>query len=172
MFGAFVTLFLAASIAHAHPQAYGGNLAEVLTQNGYTKLVELVVAAGLADTVSNEGPFTVFAPTNAAIAALDPTLVQSLLDDTEKLRSVLLYHVVPGQVFSKDLSNNQIVNTAQGSSVKINIFKYHYTPVVKVNGVRVVQADLVARNGVIHGIEKVLIPPQPNPRPHHYSHRG
>lgn len=71
------------------------------------------------------GTFTIFAPTNAAFAALDPMLVDDLMADPELLKSVLLYHVVPGHVFSSDLSNDLVVETAQGSSLRVNIYNNH-----------------------------------------------
>jgi len=132
-----------------------GNLAEVLTAQGFTTLVDLVVKAGLADTVSNSGPFTVFAPTNEAFAALDPALVNSLVANPEELKKVLLYHVVPGNVPSSALSDNLSVDSAQGPALRFNL----PGNAVKVNDVSVTQADIAASNGVIHVIDQVLLPP-------------
>ncbi|XP_042882491.1 transforming growth factor-beta-induced protein ig-h3-like isoform X2 [Penaeus japonicus] len=140
------------------PPEEDGNLAEVLSAEGFSQLVDLVVTAGLAETVSNGGPFTIFAPTNKAFKALDPELVNSLLADTEKLKSVLLYHVVPGTVRSSDLSDGLMATTVQGEDLRINI----YGKVVIVNGVAVLRADLMAGNGVIHMVDQVLLPPENN----------
>ncbi|XP_071517494.1 transforming growth factor-beta-induced protein ig-h3-like [Panulirus ornatus] len=159
MAAATATVFLAICLAFTNAQA-SGNLVEVLSGNkDFSMLVDLVVKAGLADTVANGGPFTVFAPTNAAFANLDPALVDGLLADTEQLKSVLLYHVVPGRVLSSDLSNDLVVNSAQGSPLRVNIYENHGYQKVTVNGVRVVQPDLEASNGVAHVIDEVLLPP-------------
>jgi len=135
-----------------------GNLAEVLTAQGFTTLVDLVVKAGLADTVSNGGPFTVFAPTNEAFAALDPALVNSLVANPAELRKVLLYHVVAGNVPSSALSDDLSVDSAQGAALRINLPGNG----VYVNGVDVTEADIVASNGVIHEVDQVLIPASGN----------
>ncbi|XP_047472767.1 transforming growth factor-beta-induced protein ig-h3-like [Penaeus chinensis] len=132
-----------------------GNLAEVLTSEGFSQLVDLVVTAGLADTVSNGGPFTIFAPTNEAFQALDPELVKSLLADPEKLKSVLLYHVVPGTVLSSALSDGLMAASVEGGDLRVNIKSNRVT----VNDVAVTQADIPASNGVIHVIDQVLLPP-------------
>ncbi|ROT67403.1 hypothetical protein C7M84_014516 [Penaeus vannamei] len=132
------------------------NLAEVLTARGFTQLVDLVVTAGLADTVSNGGPFTIFAPTNKAFEALDPQLVNSLLADTEMLKNVLLYHVVSGRVVSSSLRDGMVADSVQGGPLRINVNRNG----VKVNDVAVTQADIMARNGVIHVIDQVLMPPE------------
>merc|ERR1712142_1014421 len=130
-----VTLMLAALLvpaqsgsAHSRYQQETRNLAEVASAAGFSTLVDLVVKAGLADTVSNGGPFTIFAPSNEAFQALDQELVNSLLSDTEKLKSVLLYHVVPGRVLSSDLSND-LVNSVQGAALRINLYQPSVTGV-------------------------------------------
>nr|XP_027225409.1 transforming growth factor-beta-induced protein ig-h3-like isoform X1 [Penaeus vannamei] len=135
-----------------------GNLAEVLTSQGFSQLVDLVVTAGLADTVSNGGPFTVFAPTNEAFQALDPELVKALLADPERLKDVLLYHVVPGAVLSSDLSDGLVATTAQGGDLRVNVNGNRVT----VNDVAVTQADIPASNGVIHVVDQVLLPAENN----------
>jgi len=145
--------------SHHQTRSYErGNLAQVLTDRGFSTLVDLVVKAGLADTVSNQGPFTVFAPTNEAFAALDPALVDSLVANPEALKNVLLYHVVPGTVKSTALSDDLAVASAAGASLRINLPKNAVT----VNGVNVIQADVEASNGVIHVVDQVLIPPSGN----------
>jgi len=137
-----------------------GNLAEELTEAGATTLVDLVVKAGLADTVSNGGPFTVFAPTNEAFAKLPTELVNTLTSDVELLKKVLLFHVVSGEVYSKDLSNDLSVNSVEGSPLRVNIYlkSKFYPGFVTVNGKRVSKADVKADNGVIHMVSDVIYP--------------
>jgi uncharacterized surface protein with fasciclin (FAS1) repeats len=122
----------------------------------HTTLVAAVQAAGLVDTLAGSGPFTVFAPTNAAFAALPAGTVESLLkpENRDQLVKVLTYHVVPGAVTSDQLAGKrQSVATVQGQSLHIDARRG-----VHVNSSRVVTADIVARNGVIHVIDKVLLP--------------
>lgn len=137
-----------------------GNLAEELTAAGATTLVDLVVKAGLADTVSTGGPFTVFAPTNEAFAKLPADLVNTLTSDVELLKKVLLFHVVSGEVYSKDLSNDLSVNSVEGSPLRVNIYlkSKFYPGFVTVNGKRVSKADVKADNGVIHMVSDVIYP--------------
>ncbi|XP_037795059.1 transforming growth factor-beta-induced protein ig-h3-like isoform X2 [Penaeus monodon] len=137
-----------------------GNLAEVLSAQGFTQLVDLVVAAGLADTVSSGGPFTVFAPTNEAFAAVDKATLDSLLANTEMLKSVLLYHVVPSSVYSPQLGDDLLVNTVEGKPVRINTAFSNGMGSITVNGVNISRTDIIAKNGVIHEVESVLMTPQ------------
>merc|ERR1712232_1087250 len=113
-------------------------------------------AAELVDALSAEGPFTVFAPTDDAFAALPPALVPCLLlpDNKGALTSILTYHVANGSVMSTDLSNGMEVPTLEGSIVTIDT-----TDGVKVNDATVVIADVSTDNGVIHAIDSVLVPP-------------
>jgi uncharacterized surface protein with fasciclin (FAS1) repeats len=115
-----------------------------------------VSAAGLVDTLKSDGPFTVFAPTNAAFAALPAGTVESLLlpENRDTLISILTYHVVPGAVTSDQLVGQRIdVATVQGDTVHIN-----GTHGVRVNDATVTTADIIASNGVIHVIDTVLLP--------------
>ncbi|MBU2980454.1 fasciclin domain-containing protein [Lentibacter algarum] len=118
-------------------------------------LVAAVQAAGLVDTLKSEGPFTVFAPTDEAFAALPAGTVEDLLkpENKDKLTAILTYHVVPGKVMSGDLSNNMMAKTAQGGDVTIMT-----EGGVTVNGANVVTADIAASNGVIHVIDAVILP--------------
>jgi uncharacterized surface protein with fasciclin (FAS1) repeats len=118
-------------------------------------LVAAVQAAGLVDTLKSEGPFTVFAPTDDAFAALPEGTVEELLkpENKDKLTSILTYHVVPGKVMSGDLSNNMMAATAQGGEVTIMT-----EGGVTVDGANVVQADIETSNGVIHVIDAVIMP--------------
>ena len=103
-----------------------GNLVEELTNNGASTLIDLAVQAGLADTLTSGGPFTVFAPTNAAFAALPSDLVASLTSDVELLKKVLLYHVVPGTVTSDQARNGASLKTVEGTSIMLNVYRKHY----------------------------------------------
>jgi uncharacterized surface protein with fasciclin (FAS1) repeats len=121
----------------------------------FTTLVAAVEAAGLVETLKGEGPFTVFAPTDDAFAALPEGTVESLLlpENKDQLIAILTYHVVPGKVMSTDLSNNMMAPTVQGSDVTIMT-----EGGVTVNGANVVTADIEASNGVIHVIDAVILP--------------
>jgi uncharacterized surface protein with fasciclin (FAS1) repeats len=123
----------------------------------FTTLVAAVQAAGLVDTLRGDGPFTVFAPTDAAFAALPAGTVDSLLANPDQLRQVLLYHVVAGEVLAADVVGLTSATTAQGSSVPIQVSG----STVRVGGANVVATDVMASNGVIHVIDAVLIPPTP-----------
>jgi transforming growth factor-beta-induced protein len=116
-------------------------------------LAAALAAADLVDTLQGLGPFTVFAPTDAAFAALPPGVLDALLADTDALRQVLLYHVVGARVLSGDLAAGP-VTTLQGNSVSVSL-----EGGVFVNSSQVVTADLQGLNGVIHVINEVLIPP-------------
>lgn len=119
-------------------------------------LVTAVKAAGLVDTLKGEGPFTVFAPTDAAFAALPSGTVEDLLkpENKEKLVAILTYHVVPGKVMSTDLSDDMMAKTVQGAEIKVDLDNG-----VMINEANVETADIAADNGVIHVIDKVILPP-------------
>ena len=119
----------------------------------FTTLVAAVQAAGLVDTLKGEGPFTVFAPTDEAFAALPEGTVEALLADPDALAAILTYHVVSGKVMSTDLSNNMMAATVNGAEITIMT-----EGGVMVNDANVVAADIEASNGVIHVIDKVIIP--------------
>ena len=119
----------------------------------FNTLVSAVQAAGLADTLKGDGPFTVFAPTDAAFAKLPAGTVESLLNDKEKLAQILTYHVVPGKVMSSDVTTGAVA-TVQGQSLNVVVDG----GAVKVNDAQVVQADVLASNGVIHVIDTVVLP--------------
>ena len=121
----------------------------------FTTLVELVQAAGLEETLRGEGPFTVFAPTDAAFAAVPAETLDALAADPAALESVLLYHVVPGRLIAALISDGKEVATAQGENV---LFSFA-DGVKKVNGATIVGKDIQAANGVIHVIDSVILPP-------------
>ena len=122
----------------------------------FNTLAAALGAAGLVDTLKGPGPFTVFAPTDDAFAALPAGTVDSLLEpgSKDKLTQILLYHVVSGRVMSSDLSEGMSAPTVQGSPVAISL-----RGGAKVGGASVTQADIEASNGVIHVIDKVILPP-------------
>jgi len=121
----------------------------------FNTLVAAVTAAGLTETLKGEGPFTVFAPTDAAFAKLPAGTVDELLqpENKAKLVKILTYHVVPGKVMSSDLQNGMMAKTVEGSEVTIKT-----QPEVMVGDARVTQADIGASNGVIHVIDSVIMP--------------
>merc|ERR1712106_1084381 len=137
-----------------------GNIAQELTAAGATTLVDFVVKAGLAETLSGPGPFTVFAPDNAAFSKLPADLVATLMGDVELLKKVLLFHVASGTVMSKDISNDITVDSVEGSPLRANVYlkSKYYDGFVTVNGKRVKKADIVADNGVIHMVTDVIYP--------------
>ncbi len=120
----------------------------------FSTLVAAVQAAGLVETLKGEGPFTVFAPTDEAFAALGTT-VEDLLkpENKDKLIAVLTYHVIAGEVMSTALIDDSTPATVQGSTVTVNLENG-----AMINDAKVVTADVDASNGVIHVIDKVLVP--------------
>jgi uncharacterized surface protein with fasciclin (FAS1) repeats len=128
----------------------------VVNSPAHTTLETAVIAAGLADDLSGEGPFTVFAPTDAAFAALPAGTLDALLaDPTGALADILLYHVLGAEVKSTDLSDGMTAVTLQGKKVKVTINQDG----VFINDAKVTVADIMADNGVVHVIDAVLIPP-------------
>ena len=121
----------------------------------FSTLVAAVKAADLVETLKGDGPFTVFAPTNEAFAALPEGTVEDLLkpENKDQLTAILTYHVVPGKVMSGDLSNNMMAATVQGGEVTIMT-----EGGVTVDGANVVQPDIETSNGVIHVIDGVIMP--------------
>ncbi len=130
------------------------NIVETAREAGsFTTLLAAVDAAGLGETLAGEGPFTVFAPTDEAFSALPEDTVSSLLADPPALARVLTYHVLPIRVTSA-----QITEDAEPATVQGDVLKIHINGGVTVNDANVIQADVVATNGVIHVIDRVLIP--------------
>ncbi|WP_296461223.1 fasciclin domain-containing protein [Rubinisphaera sp.] len=121
----------------------------------FNTLVAAVQAAGLVEALKGDGPLTVFAPTDAAFAALPEGTVESLLkpENKDKLISILKYHVVAGKVMASDVVKLKNAKTLNGSKVKIDAHDG-----VKINNANVVKADIVTSNGVIHVIDAVLLP--------------
>lgn len=131
------------------------NIVEVAAEAGtFTTLLAAAEAAGLVGVLTGEGPFTVFAPTDEAFAALPAGTVEALLADLDQLRAILTYHVVPGRVSSAQVVGLTEATTVQGSTVTFSV----YGETVRVNGARVIAADIQASNGVIHVIDAVILP--------------
>ena len=124
----------------------------------FKTLVTAVQAAGLVDTLKSKGPFTVFAPNDDAFAKLPKGTVEGLLKDIPKLKSVLTYHIVPGKVMAADVVKLKTAKTVQGQDVKIDASKWHLHKNVKINDANVIKADIATDNGVIHVIDKVMLP--------------
>ncbi len=129
-----------------------------IAAGSFKTLVKAVQAAGLVETLKGKGPFTVFAPTDDAFAKLPKGTVEGLLKDIPKLKSILTYHVVPGKVTAADVVKLSSAKTVQGQSIKIDASKWHLHKNPKVNDANVVKTDIMADNGVIHVIDKVILP--------------
>lgn len=129
-----------------------------ISAGSFKTLVKAVQAAGLVDTLKGKGPFTVFAPTDDAFAKLPKGTVEGLLKDIPKLKTVLTYHVVPGKVMSSDVVKLSSAKTVQGQNIKIDASKWHLHKSVKVNDANIIKADIATDNGVIHVIDKVILP--------------
>ncbi|MFN3955749.1 MAG: fasciclin domain-containing protein [Pararhodobacter sp.] len=147
---AFVALATAPALADGHSMDI---VDTAVAAGSFTTLVAAVEAAGLVDTLKGEGPFTVFAPTDEAFAALPEGTVEALLGDIPTLTAILTYHVVPGAVMAGDLSDGMMAETVNGQSVTISLGEG-----VMVDGANVVAADIAASNGVIHVIDAVILP--------------
>lgn len=144
---------LSASVATS---ALAANIVETAKSAGnFNTLLAAATAADLVETLSGPGPFTVFAPTDEAFAALPEGTVEDLLkpENKDQLVAVLTYHVVPGKVMSTDLQDDMTAETVQGGEITIDLDN---GPMV--NDAKVVSADIEADNGVIHVIDKVILP--------------
>ncbi len=142
---------------HKEMTAPTKNIVEVAVDAGFNTLVAAVKAAGLAEALQAKGPFTVFAPTDAAFAKLPAGTVDALLKDPAKLAAILKYHVVSGKVMAADVIKGKGAKpaTLTGAALDITV----KGGMVYVNGAKVTGADVAASNGVIHVIDTVLLPP-------------
>jgi uncharacterized surface protein with fasciclin (FAS1) repeats len=134
-----------------------GTIVDIAASNkDFSTLVAAVQAAGLVETLSSAGPFTVFAPTNAAFEKLPAGTVETLLKPENKatLTSILTYHVVPGTLKAAKVVKRTSIKTAQGGILRIVVKDGKVT----VNNAEIVATDIVASNGVIHVIDAVLLP--------------
>jgi uncharacterized surface protein with fasciclin (FAS1) repeats len=119
----------------------------------FATLISVLRTAGLTDTLTGKGPFTVFAPTDEAFKKLPLGALDALIKDTAKLKAVLSYHLIKGHVLAKDVKPGEVM-TVQGSPLMASMSSSG----LEINGARVEQADIVATNGVIHVIDAVIIP--------------
>ncbi len=145
-----------ANFETAKSETEGSTVVEIAVSNpDFSILVDAVKKAGLVDALSADGPFTVFAPTNAAFESLFSQLgVDGVKDlSAEQLTPILTYHVVSGKVMSTDLSNTKVSTLNEGNKIKVDL-----SDGVKINDSNVVAADIEGKNGVVHVIDKVLIP--------------
>jgi uncharacterized surface protein with fasciclin (FAS1) repeats len=146
---------VAGGTAEAAPSAKKANIVQTAVAAGkFTTLAKLLQTAGLAGTLTGKGPFTVFAPTDGAFAKVPKATLNALAKDKAKLRQVLLYHVASGKVPAERVTELRAVKTLNGQSLRIRITG----GTVRVGGAKVTQADVLASNGVIHVIDRVLIP--------------
>lgn len=150
-------LMVAAGLAAA-PAAAQQNIVQVASGNdNFETLVQAVTAANLAGTLSGAGPFTVFAPTDAAFDKLPAGALNGLLADQPALRDVLTYHVVQGELTAAALQGRSYVTALNGDRIPVRVMDGK----VMVGNAMVVMADVDASNGVIHAIDGVLMPPEP-----------
>ncbi|RJF71111.1 fasciclin domain-containing protein [Deinococcus cavernae] len=126
----------------------------VANDPNFSTLLSAVQAAGLVDTLNSAGPYTVFAPTNAAFAKVPQDQLNALLNDRAKLRDLLLYHVVPGRVTSGQVVKLSNATAANNGTLRISTMNGS----VMINDARVTRADIMARNGVIHVVDSVIMP--------------
>lgn len=145
-----LALGFSASIASA------ADIVDTAVAAKFNTLVAAVKAAGLVDTLKGAGPFTVFAPTDEAFAKLPPGTLDMLLkpENKDKLRGILLYHVVPGKVMAADVMKMDSAKTAEGQTIAIHAMGGG----VMVNNAHVTKADIITSNGIIHVIDTVLLP--------------
>jgi uncharacterized surface protein with fasciclin (FAS1) repeats len=156
----FTAMTMVAMFLAIRTQAQDKDIVDLAVETDIlSTLVEAVKAGGLVETLKSDGPFTVFAPTNEAFAALPKGTLEDLLkpENKDQLVAVLTYHVVPAKVMSTDLKDGQMAETVQGSKVKVDLGDG-----VKINDANVVKADIEASNGVVHVIDKVILPPSEN----------
>ncbi|MAW12748.1 MAG: fasciclin domain-containing protein [SAR116 cluster bacterium] len=156
----FLTIlgFTAAIAGTAFAMSHGGKkdiVGIAAADKNFSTLVAAVQAADLVATLKSDGPFTVFAPTNEAFAALPEGTVETLLkpENKDQLAAILTYHVVAGKVMSSDLSEGLQAETVNGQKITITLGGG-----AKVNGANIVKADIEASNGVIHVIDAVILP--------------
>ena len=146
----------ARTASHTGKATTDGNIVQTAVAAGKFKtLAKLLKRAGLASTLQQAGPFTVFAPTDAAFAKVPKKTLNALLRNKAKLKAVLLYHVVSGKVAAADVVKLKSVKTLNGKDVRIRVSGAN----VFVNSAKVTKPDVMASNGVIHVVNRVLIPP-------------
>jgi len=154
-------LMLTAGTAFAQDMSDQPDIVETaINADGFNTLVTALQEAELVSTLQGEGPFTVFAPTDEAFAALPEGTLESLLqpENRDQLVNILTYHVVPGKVMAADVTQLEEANTVAGSAITIQISDGNVM-LMGENTAQVIQTDIEASNGVIHVIDTVLMPP-------------
>ncbi len=156
----FMTTLAVAGVLAGAPavvSAQGKTIVETAVAAGqFTTLAKALGAAGLVETLNGKGPFTVFAPTDAAFAKLPKATLDAILADKAKLTAILTYHVVPGKVMAADVVKVTEAKTVQGAPIAVKVAG----GTVTLNGsAKVVSTDIQASNGVIHVIDTVILPP-------------
>jgi uncharacterized surface protein with fasciclin (FAS1) repeats len=154
---ATLALSVTATASPAQTTAQANIVQTAQSSGQFTTLVKLLARAGLAGALEKPGPFTVFAPTDAAFAKVPKKTLGALLQNKAELRAVLLYHVVSGRDTAADVVKLTSAKTLNGQRVRIRVSSSH----VFVSGAEVTKPDVMASNGVIHVIDRVLIPPTP-----------
>lgn len=152
------------AVSTAAEQGDGKSVVDIAVANkDFSTLVAAVKAAGLVETLSGKGPFTVFAPTNAAFAKLPKGTVESLLkpENKDQLVSILTYHVVPGKVMASDVVKIDEAKSVQGQMIKVDVKD---GSVILNGSSKVVKTDIVGSNGVIHVIDSVILPSAGSPK--------
>ena len=153
--GLLITFAVSATAMH-HEKAKMDIVDTAASAGSFETLVAAVKAADLADTLKGEGPFTVFAPTDAAFAKLPAGTIDELLkpENKSKLQAILTYHVVPGKVMAADVTRINTAQTVNGESLSVKVEDGS----VKIGDAKVTKTDIQSTNGVIHVIDTVLIP--------------
>jgi transforming growth factor-beta-induced protein len=148
----FASLFLFGLVIYTPAQAQ--TIVEIAQgDEQFSSLVGAVVAEELVETLSSEGPFTVFAPTNEAFATLPGYAARALEENPDVLSDILLYHVVPGEFIATDVLGVETLETALGEDITVD------ANTVKVSGAGIIATDIIASNGVVHVIDTVMLPP-------------
>jgi len=151
---AVLAMMFVGSTAVASGDAKEDIVQTALDAGSFTTLATALTEAGLVETLQGKGPFTVFAPTDEAFAKIPAADLKKLLSSKEQLTKVLLYHVVSGEVTSSEVVKLNRAATVEGSDVRIKV----KDGTVYVNGAKVIKADVLASNGVIHVIDSVIMP--------------
>jgi uncharacterized surface protein with fasciclin (FAS1) repeats len=141
-------------VPHARAEPKPDIVDTAIAAGTFNTLAKAITEAGLVDTLKGKGPFTVFAPTDEAFAKLHKGTVEALLKDKKKLTAILTYHVIAGKVKAADAAKLTTAKTVNGQSIKISA----KDGVVMINDAKVTQADIETANGVIHVIDKVILP--------------
>ena len=129
-----------------------------MSSDMFKTLVEAVKAADLVDTLKGSGPFTVFAPTDAAFAKWPKADLDKLMMDKEKLKNVLTFHVASGKMMATDLAQHEYLQALNGGELRIDAKRWHLHRNMKVNGANIIRPDIAVDNGVCHAIDEVLMP--------------